>query len=140
MAEALFRHMLDKENLTEKISVDSAGTGDWHIGNPPHEGTLNILEKYQISAKGLKARQFQQDDLHTFHYVVAMDEQNVADIKALSDANPSAKVFRLLDLVGESDSKDVPDPYFTGDFEETYDLVSKGCRALLHLIKKEHQI
>lgn len=136
MAEAVFRHLVTQENLEQRFLIDSAGTGDWHTGKPPHEGTRTILERYAISYEGLTARQVAVDDFTKFDYIVAMDNQNERDLKALAK-QANAKIVKLLDLVPDSLLKEVPDPYFTGNFDETYELVGKGCRALLEKIRKE---
>lgn len=136
MAEAVLRDMVRKEGLEDRIEVDSAGTGDWHIGNPPHVGTLRKLDEVGISYEGIRARQVHTHDFDAFDYIVAMDDANVKDLgrlKAISDG----KVMKLLDLVPDAKLKDVPDPYFTGNFDETYELVTAGCRALLDKIKAE---
>ncbi|KQL50818.1 protein tyrosine phosphatase [Heyndrickxia shackletonii] len=138
MAEALFRDMLVKENLTNQITVDSAATSSWHIGDPPHKGTLTILKKYSVSTEGLVGRQMKQDDFENFDYIVGMDTSNVKNIYQLTGKTNHPKILRLLDLTEHK--KDVPDPYYTGDFQETYDLVSQGCRALLEKIREEHHL
>lgn len=138
MAEGVFRDLLKKENLSSKISVDSAATSSWHIGSPPHKGTLAILKKYNISADGLVGRQLTKDDFETFDYIIGMDESNVKNIFEINGKPKHPKIIRLLDLTEHS--KDVPDPYYTGDFEETYQLVSDGCLALLQKIRNEHTI
>lgn len=138
MAEAVFRDIVQKEGLSGKIQADSAGTGSWHIGHPPHKGTLGILEKYEVPAGNMAARQFSGQDLDDFDYVIAMDESNVANMEEMSGSTDHPKVLRLLDLT--DNRADVPDPYFTGDFEETYALVTKGCQALLDKIKSEHTL
>ncbi|MEK5393303.1 low molecular weight protein-tyrosine-phosphatase [Margalitia sp. FSL K6-0131] len=138
MAEALFRDMLVKENLTNQITVDSAATSSWHIGDPPHKGTLTILKKYNVSTEGLVGRQMKQDDFENFDYIVGMDTSNVKNIYQLTGKPNHPKILRLLDLTEHK--KDVPDPYYTGDFQETYDLVSQGCRALLEKIREEHHL
>lgn len=135
MAEAIMRALVDKEELNSKISVDSAGTGSWHIGNPPHEGTLKKLAEYNISTEGLFARQFSEKDFDEYDYIVGMDESNIQNIYKMTGQPVHPKIIRLLDLTEEK--KDVPDPYFTGDFQETYNLVSEGCRVLLEKIKAE---
>lgn len=140
MAEAMFRDLLKREGLEHKVIVDSAGTGDWHIGNPPHEGTRKILKKYNISADGLKARQICTEDLDDFQYIVAMDASNVQNIAKFQRQEQSVRIVRLLDYVEDIESKDVPDPYYTGDFEETYELVKKGCEQLLKDIRTNHNI
>ncbi|CAM3950188.1 low molecular weight protein-tyrosine-phosphatase [Mesobacillus zeae] len=139
MAEAMFRDMVEKEGLQQEITVDSAGTGNWHEGNPPHEGTRKILEKYSISGKGLQARQITLSDLQDFDYIIGMDSENLKNIKSLGREMEGTVVSRLLDFVEGSSMEDVPDPYFTGNFDETYELVKQGCEALLTDIKTKIQ-
>lgn len=136
MAEAVFRHLVSEAGISERFAIDSAGTGNWHTGNPPHHGTRRILDQYGISYEGLKARQVAQDDFAQFDYIIAMDNQNERDLKALA-RQADARIVKLLDLVPESQLKEVPDPYYTGNFEEVYGLVQQGCRALLELIRRE---
>jgi protein-tyrosine phosphatase len=137
MAEALFRHLVKEEKLEDQIHIDSAGTGSWHIGHPPHKGTLAILEKYKISSEGLIARKIQAEDLEKFDYIIVMDHQNKKDVERLKTAGSRAKIVCLLDLTEEHKGKGVPDPYFTGNFEEVYALVKEGCEQLLQQIKLE---
>ncbi|MCM3007010.1 low molecular weight protein-tyrosine-phosphatase [Priestia koreensis] len=138
MAEAVFRHLVREKGLEDKISIDSAGTGDWHIGTPPHEGTQRILTKKQISFDGLKARQVQKEDLTEFDYIIGMDAQNIGNLHRMAGFNKTGYIGRLLDFVPESEIEDVPDPYFTGNFDEVYELVTKGCTNLLAEIIHEH--
>jgi protein-tyrosine phosphatase len=138
MAEALFRDLLEKENLSNKIAVDSAGTSSWHIGSPPHNGTLSILQKYNISTKGLIGRQLSQEDFNQFDYIVGMDQNNIKNIYEMTGQPDHPKILRLLDLTDHK--KDVPDPYYTGDFQETYDLITEGCQGLLEKICFDHKI
>jgi len=138
MAEALFRDLLVKENLSDKITVDSAATSSWHVGDPPHKGTLSILKKYNVSTDGLVGRQMKKNDFEKFEYIIAMDTSNVRNIYQLTGQPNHPKIIRLLDLTEHK--KDVPDPYYTGDFQETYDLVSEGCRALLEKIREEQPL
>ena len=126
MAEALFRDLLAKEKLSDKITVDSAATSSWHIGDPPHKGTLTILKKYNVSSEGLIGRQLVKEDLEKFEYIIGMDDNNVKDIFEITGQLNSPKVLRLLDLTDHK--KDVPDPYYTGDFQETYDLIKMDVR------------
>jgi protein-tyrosine phosphatase len=137
MAEALFRALLKKENLSKKVTVDSAATSSWHIGSPPHKGTLTILKKYNISSDDLVGRQLTKEDFEKFDYIIGMDESNVKNIFEITGNPQHPKIIRLLDLTEHK--KDVPDPYYTGDFEETYQLVTDGCRALLEKIRIEQK-
>src|SRR3954453_1765353 len=138
MAEALFRDLLKKENMSDKMIVDSAATSSWHIGSPPHKGTLTILEKYNISSDGLVGRQLSKEDFDQFDYIVGMDDNNVRCIYEMTGKPDHPKILRLLDLTNHN--KDVPDPYYTGNFQETYDLITEGCRALLEKIRIEHKL
>ncbi|MDT9025909.1 low molecular weight protein-tyrosine-phosphatase [Rossellomorea yichunensis] len=139
MAEAIFSAKVKEENLDGVIEVDSAGTGDWHVGKKPHEGTLAILRENNIKSDGLLARQLKGED-KKYDYIVAMDASNEQNMKKILDSDHHGKVFKLLDLVEESREKDVPDPYFTGNFQEVYDLVESGCSLLLEKIKKDNHL
>ncbi|MCP8969895.1 low molecular weight protein-tyrosine-phosphatase [Ectobacillus ponti] len=138
MAEAIFRDLVQKEGLSHLIEVDSAGTGDWHIDKPPHEGTRKLLTENSISHTGIRARQVESNDLTEFHYVIAMDAKNLQDLQKLGKAG--GYLGRLSDFVPDSSWEDVPDPYYTGNFQETYELVADGCRGLLAYIRKKHGI
>ncbi|TCT19647.1 protein-tyrosine phosphatase [Melghiribacillus thermohalophilus] len=140
MAEAVFRNMVEEEGLSEQIRVDSAGIGHWHQGEPPHEGTQNILDQNHISYEGMRARQIKETDWDEFDYIIAMDEQNMRDLEAIRDEYEGVTVKRLLDLVPDAKEQNVPDPYFTGNFDYVYDLVSEGCQYLLKEIKEAHNL
>ncbi|QPA54186.1 low molecular weight protein-tyrosine-phosphatase [Lysinibacillus sphaericus] len=135
MAEAVMRELVRKECLDDKIIVDSAATSSWHIDEPPHQGTQDKLREYGISTTGMLGRQLQKSDLEKFTYIIGMDESNIRNIWTILGNPSSPKVFGFLDLTEHR--KDVPDPYYTGDFQETYDLVLEGCTALLEKIKEE---
>ena len=134
MAESVFLHLVREAGLESQIEVDSAGTGDWHIGQRPHEGTLRILKTNGI-AEGSSARQICLSDLNEFDYLVVMDNSNLSNVRALGSGR--GQVVRLLDFVPEVGNKEVPDPYFTGDFEGVYALIRRGCETLLEHIQRE---
>lgn len=136
MAEAIFREEISKAGLSDKVHVDSAGTAAWHAGKQPHEGTRAILDDYDISYENMTARQIKQADFVDFDYIIAMDDQNVKDIK--EDLNISEKVIfkKLTDLINNPKEVNVPDPYYTGDFNYTYELVHEGVMELIELIKQ----
>lgn len=140
MAEAVFRHLVKQEGLDHVISVDSAGTGNWHIGKPPHHGTQRILTEKQIDFTGLKARQISKEDFHTFDYIIGMDSDNIAHLRRLVGDSSHAVIARFMDFVPNRRVDDVPDPYFTGNFEEVYELVEEGCKHILERIKRDHSL
>jgi len=135
MAEAVMRHLVEKKGLSDQIKVDSAATSSWHIGEPPHKGTKAKLKEFGISTSGMKGRQLDKEDFETFDYIIGMDNSNVSNIRQMLGQPDHPKIFRFLDLTDHK--KDVPDPYYTGDFQETYELVVDGCEALLNKILKE---
>ncbi|TYR79191.1 low molecular weight phosphotyrosine protein phosphatase [Priestia megaterium] len=140
MAEAIFRHLVKERGLEEQIQVDSAGTGNWHVGKPPHEGTQQILTENEIDFSGLKARQVIREDLQQFDYIIGMDAENVGNLGRLAGHNRSVRIERLLDYVPHLHVEDVPDPYYTGNFDEVYQLVTAGCKQLLEVIIKEQSL
>ncbi|WP_042461979.1 low molecular weight protein-tyrosine-phosphatase [Neobacillus dielmonensis] len=138
MAEALFRHLVKKEKLASRIAVDSAATFPWQFNFPPHAGTVYTLKKYKIPSDGLVGRSLKKEDFWKFDYIIGMDKNNIKDIYRITGKPNHPKIFRLLDLTKHKN--DIPDPAFTGDFEETYRLVSAGCRQLLKKIRSEHNL
>lgn len=140
MAEAVMRHFVAEENLSDVIKVDSAGTGDWHIGKEPHEGTRELLDGRKISYTGMKARQISGSDEVDFQYIVCMDDQNLKDVQSVFNTakadGAKGKVITFMSLVAGAAVTEVPDPYYTGNFEYVYELVEAGCRTLLEEIKQ----
>ncbi|KIL34738.1 phosphotyrosine protein phosphatase [Cohnella kolymensis] len=137
MAEAVFRDLIRREGLEDRVTVDSAGTGDWHIGHPPHEGTRLLLDRYDIAYGGMTARKLAAEDGGRFDLIVAMDTRNERDIREMLGASSQARVIRFLSLLPEKGMDDVPDPYYSGNFDEVYELVKEGCIRLLGRVKEE---
>ena len=141
MAEAIFQDRVDKAGLHDQFTIDSAGTGGWHVGEKAHNGTLTVLQKHGIAYNG-RARLFKSADLKNFDYVLAMDGSNLLSILA-GYQDGTAEVKRFLHYAhqaGTVSETDVPDPYYDGRFDEVYDLVSKGAAALLAHIRRAHQL
>lgn len=137
MAEAIFRKRIEREGLSDKMTVDSAGIGHWHIGKAPHKGTRTLLDQNKISYKDMKARQVEPADWDHFDYIIAMDEQNMSDLQAIREKN-GVEVDLFMNYVEEADLKGVPDPYFTGNFDYVYKLIDTGSTNLLEQIKQKH--
>ncbi len=125
-AEAVLRHMAG-----HRITVDSAGTGDWHIGRPPPGPSIAAAKARGYDLTALRARQYSVSDFRGFDLILAMDRQNLADIEALRPAGSETPVRLMLDFAPERRLTEVPDPYFTGDFDAALDLIEHAARGLL---------
>ncbi|MHA6484034.1 low molecular weight protein-tyrosine-phosphatase [Paenibacillus sp. strain BS8-2] len=141
MAEAVMRHLVAQEGKSDSIEVDSAGTGDWHLGHPPHEGTRGLLDRQGISYEGMRARLVISDDYKQFDYIVPMDSKNLRDAEAVfaqsanrANGEDGPEIFTFMELLPDRGIADVPDPYYSGNFDEVYELVEAGCKALLDKI------
>ncbi|NOK62887.1 MAG: low molecular weight phosphotyrosine protein phosphatase [Chloroflexi bacterium AL-W] len=138
MAEAVFRHTVKESGLADCIEVDSSGTGAYHVGEPPHSETRQILREHGIeythAAQVVTAEHFEH-----FDYLVAMDRDNLAHLQRMSH-NGDATLSLLLDYAPDERKRDVPDPYYIGNFVEVYDLVLRGSRGLLEHILAERQL
>lgn len=117
-------------SLEPLLELDSAGTGDWHIGEPPYGAMQQAAKARGYDLSGLRARLVSPDDFINFDRVYAMDEANLRDLEALRPPGSPARLERLLDLLPEQPIRDVPDPYYTRDFNQTLDLVEAACQAL----------
>lgn len=130
------RDLVAKRGMKEQISVDSAGTANYHIGEMPHRGTRAKLEQYNISTAGMFARQLKRKDGDEYDYIVCMDSSNVRNALDIIGPEKKDKVIRLLDLTPHQ--MDVPDPWYTDNFQETYELCLEGCEALLTKILNDN--
>lgn len=132
-AETVARTLIDRRGLAARISCDSAGTGDWHVGEPPDRRAQQAgrLRGYDLS--GLRARQLTSADFRHFDYVIVMDNQNLANARVLQSANDPARLVRLLDYLPGQPLREVPDPYY-GDahgFDAMFELLEQAVAALL---------
>ena len=134
MAEAIFSKMVAESDLADQINVDSAGTGTWHIGEQACYGTRNVLAQHGYNYSG-RARQVTADDMADPNgMIIAMSSENLRDLRNRFGDHP--RQYRLLDFAEKSDVRDVPDPYYEGNFDYVYDLIEDGCRGLLKSIQQ----
>jgi protein-tyrosine phosphatase len=141
MAEAVFQDMVNKAGLSEKIKSDSAGTGSWHSGEPPHASTLNVLRRNGISYNG-RSRQIERRDLDRFDYVLVMDRDNLSYVEwSRSDAKVEIGMFLgYAKAAGLVETDEVPDPYYEDTFDYVYSLVLRGSKGLLDYIRQAHDL
>ncbi|MBS7835073.1 low molecular weight phosphotyrosine protein phosphatase [Wohlfahrtiimonas chitiniclastica] len=141
MAEALFRAKVIARGLDDRIEIASAATGDWNEGKPPHAGTQKILADHHITCDGMIATRITSDDYDHYDYILAMDHNNVRDLKALPPTDQyDEKIHLFLAPLEHPEYDEVPDPYYTGNFELTYELVNQGCNYWLDHLVNVHQL
>ena len=133
MAEFVFRDMVQKEKLSDKIHVASSATSREEIGNSVHYGTRKKLAEFGISTEGKYARQLTKTDYRDYDYIIAMDSQNIRNISRIIGRDTENKVCKLLDFTDRGG--DIADPWYTGNFDRTYEDVYEGCNELLKFIK-----
>jgi protein-tyrosine phosphatase len=149
-AHGVFQHWVERHHLQHAITVDSAGTGDWHIGRAPDKrSTAAALQRgYDLSV--LRARQVSVEDFSSFDYILAMDSQNLRDLQGLRPAHFRGELDLFLrygqgrcgSLSLPHAQYEVPDPYYGGSdgFEHVLDLVEEAAQGLLQAIAQQHQL
>lgn len=137
MAEFIMKDLVKKQGLLDKIYIASAATSREEIGNPVHYGTRNKLKKYGISTAGKYAIQMTIQDYREYDYVIGMEQYNLRNMRRMTGNDPLRKLTLLLDYTNRPG--DIADPWYTGNFDETYDDVLEGCQGLLRHIM-EHDL
>lgn len=137
MAESVFQDLVRKRGLENKFLIDSAATHSDEIGNPPHRGTREKLEREKIPLVPHRARLMKPEDGERFDLLIGMDEANRRDMIRIVGERNAGKVSLLLD--GTARPRPIADPWYTGDFDETFRDISEGTAALLdRLLRAEH--
>ena len=125
----------------DKFTVDSAGTGSWHIGRQPDSRSIAVAKKYQLDISKQKGRQFCIADFDNFDYIYVMDYSNYTDIISLTkDATQKAKVKMILDELYPDENVDVPHPYYgiSNGFEMVYQMLDEACENMAGKLKAKH--
>lgn len=135
MAEFIMKDLVKKRGLEDRFIIASAATSTEEIGNPVHYGTREKLHRYGISTDGKYAVQMTKRDYGTYDYLIGMESRNITNMLRILGGDPDGKVCRLLDFSGNP--RDIADPWYTGDFDLTYDDIMEGCRALLETTRSE---
>ncbi|WP_394424883.1 low molecular weight protein-tyrosine-phosphatase [Vreelandella stevensii] len=137
-AEGVFQQAVVRAGLDDRVTIDSCGVGDWHVGKAPDPRSQAAARQRGIEIGHLRARQLKVSDFHEFDYVLGMDRENLAAMRALQPANSQAQVGLLLDYAGLPQS-DVPDPYYGGDdgFEQVLYLIERASQGLLDELQRE---
>jgi len=133
MAEFVMKHMVEQAGLTEHFQIASAATSTEEIGNPVYPPARRKLAEHGIGCAGKTARQLRREDYGLYDYLVGMDSANLRNMRRICGGDPEGKITLLLDHTDHP--RDVADPWYTGDFEQTWQDVNEGCRGLLNAIQ-----
>ncbi len=134
MAQSVFSNLVHQRNLDSLFEIDSAATSREEIGHSPHYGTVNKLKSVGIPVVPHHARQMTMTDYEYFDYLIGMDSANIRNMNRIAGGDPDGKIYKLPSFAHQS--KDIADPWYTDNFDETYRDVLEGCEALLDYLMK----
>ena len=132
MAEFLLKSMVQEKGISDQFCIASAATSTEEIGNPVHYGTRKKLSEYGISCKGKYAVQMTRADYDRYDYLIGMDQWNIRNMQRIVGKDEKGKIRRLLDFTDHP--RDIADPWYTGNFDITYEDIREGCEALLRYL------
>ena len=137
-AEGVFRHRVTQDALADKITTDSAGTGDWHIGKPPHRDTMQAAKRRGYDLSKLRARLVTPKDFDRFPVILAMDRSNLGNLRRMQPSGFKGHLGLFLDFAPDQPIREMPDPYGGGpeDFDQVLDLVEEGVEGLLGCLRE----
>ena len=135
MAEMVLKHLVRERGLADLFYIDSAATSREEIGNGVHYGTRRKLAEVGIPCEDHRARQVTKKDYEKFDYLIVMDSNNVRNLNRIIGGDPDGKVYKLLDFT-ERPGASIADPWYTGNFDETYRDVLEGCEGFLKKVSE----
>lgn len=135
MAEFVMKDMVEKQGIAKDFYIASAATSTEEIGNGVHYGTRKKLAEFGISTDGKHAVQLKKSDYDKYDYIIGMDSWNMRNMKRMLPEDKDNKLHLLLDF--SANPRDIADPWYTDDFDTTYDDILEGCTALMNKILKE---
>jgi protein-tyrosine phosphatase len=141
-AESVFREQVRRAGLQREIGIESAGIGDWHVGQAPDKRAIAHGRRRGYDLEALRARQVSREDFARFDWILAMDQRNLRDLNELRPAEYEGHLGLLLEFAPELGVREVPDPYFGGadGFETVLELTERACAALLEHIRRQHKL
>ncbi|MDQ4076861.1 MAG: low molecular weight phosphotyrosine protein phosphatase [Chloroflexota bacterium] len=146
MAEALLRHKVQQAGLSDKIRVDSAGTEGLHSGARPHRGTARQLQQRNIDFSGIVSRQINAEDIENADYLIVMDLDNYNTVRrrarewGFGDVDDIRFLLEFASNGHDESDLDVPDPYYTRNFDGVYEMIDDATEGLLEYIRKQEGI
>ena len=138
MSEFIFKDLVKKEKLQVKFKIESVATSYEEIGNDMHQEAKRKLQENGIPYEKRKARRLTKEDYNKFDYIIGMDSSNIRNILRIIEKNEKNKVCKLLDFT--KNTRDIEDPWYTGNFTKAFNDIYDGCNALLEYIKVNNVI
>ncbi len=138
MAEFLFRDYVEKHGAGDQFTIASAATSTEEIGNPPHPGARRKLWEAGISMDGKYSVQLRWSDYDQYDYIIGMDQRNIKNMMRMLKNDPRGKVYKFLAFT--DDPRDIADPWYTGNFEETYRDICQGCQGFFQYLCEQGKI
>lgn len=138
MAESVFTDLVTRHGCAEKFHISSAATHADELGNPPHYGTREKLRRENIPLVPHRARLLTRADGESYDYIIGMDEENLRHMKRILGTAREGKISLLLDYT--SHPRAIADPWYTGNFDATYNDVREGCEAFLEWLQREKKL
>lgn len=135
MAEFIMKNLVDKAGWTEQFFIASAATSREEIGNEVYFPARKKLREHGISCQGKTARQMTRQDYRDYDLLVGMDRRNLENMRRISGGDPEGKIHLLMEFAGKN--REVADPWYTGDFDETWRDVLEGCQGLLQFCTEQ---
>ena len=133
MAQSMFQDMVNKMGLSGRFEIDSAATSREEIGNGPHYGTVSKLRSVGIPVVPHRARQMTRADYKYYDYLIGMDSYNISNMTRIAGGDPDGKIYQLLTFAGSNRS--IADPWYTDNFDETYDDLVEGLNAFMKFLE-----
>lgn len=139
-ADGVFREVVKREGLADQVEVDSAGTAAYHVGEPPDSRSVAAAARRGYDLSVLRARQARPQDFHDFDLVLAMDQENLRNLRRICPPGRENRLRLFLDFAENFSEREVPDPYYSGakGFDLVLDMVEDACQGLLAHLRAEH--
>lgn len=133
MAEFIFKNIVKQEHLSDKFYITSSATSSEEIGNGVHFGTIKKLNEMNVPVENRFAIKLVKEDYKKYDFIIGMEDYNIKNILRIVGKDTDNKVYKLLDFSKES--RDIADPWYTGNFDKTYEDILEGCKCLLEYCK-----
>lgn len=138
MSQFVLQDMVNKLGIAELFNISSRATSTEEIGNPPHRGTVRKMQEVGIPVIPHRATQITWSDYNSFDYIIGMDTWNMKNLSRMLKGDPEGKLYKFLTFAGSD--RDIADPWYTGNFDVTYEDVVEGCKGFLEYLKENGEI